>query len=109
MANSVNWEGDIVDEKERAIQGGIAIDTYVTQALSLVLKLNPVETLLPLMQGNKVEPGLLSREDARVKGIVDSWLTMFDDALKAGRSAPADLLGRAATIARDLNLREKSE
>ena len=28
---------------------------------------------------------------------------MFDEALKAGRTAPADLLGRAATIARALN------
>ena len=92
------------NEKDRAIQTGIALDTYVSQSLSLLLKLNPVETLLPMMQATgKTETALLSREDARVKGIIDSWLTMFDEALKAGRTAPADLLGRAATLARELN------
>lgn len=91
------------NEKERAIQTGIAVETYVSQGLSLLLKLNPVDTLLPLMQSaNKAETPLLSREDGRVKGIIDSWLSMFDEALKAGRSAPADLLGRAAALAREL-------
>jgi len=41
-----------------------------------------------MQTANKGETALLSREDARVKGIIDSWLTMFDEALKAGRSAP---------------------
>lgn len=92
------------NEKDKAIQTGIALDTYVSQSLSMLLKLNPVETLLPMMQSaNKTETPLLSREDARVKGIIDSWLTMFDEALKAGRSAPADLLGRAAALAKELN------
>ena len=98
------------NEKDRAIQTGIALETYVSQGLSLLLKLNPVETLLPMMQSaNKTETPLLSREDARVKGIIDSWLTMFDEALKAGRSAPADLLGRAAILARELNGRSRRE
>jgi len=92
------------NEKDIAIQVGIALDTYVNQALQLIIKLNPVEMMVPLTIVNKAgEVPILERSDPRFKGTIDNWLSMYDDTLKRGRSLPADLMGRAASIAADLN------
>lgn len=65
-------------------------------------ELDPVKTILPLTGTGKGDTGLISREDARVKGIMDTWLTMFDEMLKTGKTLPVDLIGRAAEIAKGL-------
>lgn len=90
-----------MEEKEKAIQSGLAIDIYIDQALRVLEKLNPVNTLVPLMVPSaKGEAPIISAQDPRIKGIVDTWLTTYDEVLKASKNLPVDLIGRAATIAR---------
>lgn len=93
----------MIEEKEKAIQSGLAIDIYIDQALRVLEKLNPVNNLLPLLTPSaKGEAPVVSPQDPRIKGIVDSWLTTYDEILKVGKSLPVDLIGRAAYIAKIL-------
>jgi len=95
-----------MEEKEKAMQTGFILDTYIDEALKVLEKLNPVHTLIPLIVSKEkgAEP-LVDPRDNRVKAIVDTWLTMFDNVLKEGKELPVDLIGRAAEIAK--SLREK--
>ena len=88
-------------EKEKAMQAGFTIDVYIDQALKVFLALEPVSKLKELV-GTSKEAGFLNKEDNRFKAILDTWLTMFDEMLKAAKSLPVDLIGKAADSAKGL-------
>jgi len=100
---------EIEKEKEKVFQFGLVMDTYIDQTLRILEKLNPVNNLLPLLTTKeKGGPPLVETHDPRVKGIIDSWLNMFNDVLKTGKDLPVDLISRAAEIAREMKEKKNS-
>lgn len=89
---------DMREEQDTAINTGIAISSYINQALKVLNELNPLTIIDNTESKGKGSPV----SDEKIQSLMNTWVGMYDKTLKAGESLPCDLIQRAVEIARTL-------
>jgi hypothetical protein len=97
-------EKDAREELQNAYNKHLIMEKNIDQALSFLLRLNPLEVIAPKLEG-KAE--LTGDVRGKLQMLTQMWIDIYSDTLREGKDISRDLIGRAAEIAKEL--REKKE
>lgn len=89
---------DLEGEYKESFQQALLTKKYTETALDYIMNMNPVERVLKDLENTN--DAIKKDATDRVQAQMQEWLGMFEDTLKAGRTLPVDLIGRAADIAK---------